>query len=164
MPTDKEHLITAIEQHKDELIETTCKRLQKLHGSHYEMIDYECHLEREETFLNALLQGLQEDTPDSFLSFVEHLSEQRSEEGYSLQEFQEAFNVVEETVWDMLVMYFPPDGSLVGMLASISRLFRTAKDHLAQVFLREALFSQRELEEVRKKFRAYRKVTKRSHL
>jgi hypothetical protein len=164
MPTDKARLITAIETYKDELVETTCRYLQKLHGSHYEMIDYERHLEREEAFLDAILQGLREETTESFLTYVNHLSAQRVEEGYSLQEFQTAFNVVADTLWNMLVTHFPPDDALVGMLALVNTLFRSAKDHLAQVFLQEALEAQKELEEVRKKFRAYRKVTKRSYL
>ena len=86
MPPNKENLIAAIEHHKEEVIDTVCKRLQKLSSSHYEMIDYERHSEREENFLNALLQGLRDETPESFLTFVERLSEQRSDEGYTLEE------------------------------------------------------------------------------
>jgi hypothetical protein len=158
MPTDKENVITAIERHREEVIDTVCKRLQKLSSSHYEMIDYERHLEREENFLNALLQGLQDKTPESFLTFVEHLSEQRLEEGYTLEEFQDAFNVVEDTLWDMLVTHFLHDVSLVEMLAIVSRLFRAAKDRLARVFLQETLSAQRELEHLQKKFRVYRRI------
>jgi hypothetical protein len=162
MPIDKENLINAIELHKEDVINTVCKRLQKLSSSHYEMIDYERHLEREENFLNALLQGLRDETPESFLTFVEHLSEQRSDEGYSLEEFQDAFNVVEDTLWDMLVTHFPHDASLIGMLALVSNLFRASKDRLARVFLQEALSAQRELENLRKKFRVYRKITRKN--
>ena len=162
MRTDKENLISAIEHHKEEVIDTVCRRLQKLSSSHYEMIDYERHVEREENFLNAFLQGLRDESPESFLTFVEHLSEQRSEEGYTLEEFEDAFNVVEDTLWDMLVTHFPHDASLIGMLALISKLFRASKDRLARVFLQEALSAQRELENLRKKFRVYRKMTRKS--
>jgi len=162
MPTDKENLISAIEHHKEDVIDTVCKRLQKLSSSHYEIIDYERHLEREENFLNALLQGLRDETPESFLTFVEHLSEQRSDEGYSLEEFQDAFNVVEDTLWDMLVTHFPHDASLIGMLAVVGNLFRASKDRLARVFLQEALSAQRELENLQKKFRVYRKITRKN--
>lgn len=163
MPTDKENLIRAIKQHKDELVETTANRLQKLGSSHYEIIDYERHLEREEAFLNALLDGLQEDPPDSFIAFVEALSEQRSEEGYKLEEFQDAFNIVEETLCDTLKKHFTPDASLVGMLTVGRKFLRLAKDHVARVYLQEALSAERELENLRKKFRVYRK-TKGEHI
>ena len=111
-----------------------------------------------ENFLNALLQGLRDETPESFLTFVEHLSEQRLEEGYTLEEFQDAFNVVEDTLWDMLVTHFLHDISRVEMLAIVNRLFRAAKDRLARVFLQETLSAQRELEHLRKKFRVYRRI------
>ncbi len=158
MPRDKENLIAAIARHKEDVIDTVCKRLQKLPSSHYEMIDYERHLEREESFLNALLQGFRDE--ESFLTFVERLSEHRFDEGYSLDEFQDAFNVVEDTVWDMLETNFPHDESLVGMLAIVSKLFRASKDRLARVFLQEAFSAQRELEHLQKKFRAYRRMTR----
>ena len=162
MPTNKEHLIQAIKRYKTELIETAANRLQKLDSSHYEMIDYESHLEREEAFLNALLQGLREDPPVSLITFVEQLTAQRLEEGYSLEEFQEAFNIVEETLWDTLVKHFSCDASLVGMLTIGRKFFRTAKDHIARVYLREALLARRELEQLRRKFRNYRKMTRKS--
>lgn len=164
MQATKKELIKAIEQHHDELIETACNRLQKLYGSHYEMIDYECHVEREEMFLNALLDGLRSQTPDSFLVFVDELSEIRSEEGYSLEEFQEAFNVVEDNLWDMLRTEYSGDDALVAMLLLISHVFRQAKDHLSRVYMNKALAAERELEHLRKKFRVYRKTPHHSHL
>jgi transcriptional regulator with XRE-family HTH domain len=163
MPTDKEQLITAIERHKEELIATNCRRLQQLRDSHYEIIDYECHLEREENFLNALLDGLRAETPESFLNFVDHLSEIRSEEGYSLEEFQEAFNIVEDSLWETLVARYPCDESLVKMLSLVSRIFRMSKDNLARVYLNEAFSAERELEHLRKKFRVYRRVAHQGH-
>lgn len=164
MPTDKEQLITAIERHKEELIATNCRRLQQLHDSHYEIIDYESHLEREENFLNAFLDGLRAGTPEPFLTFVDRLSETRSEEGYSLEEFQEAFNIVEDSLWETLVARYPCNESLVKMLSLVSKIFRMSKDHLARVYLNKALLAERELEELRKKFRVYRKVTQQKHL
>ena len=124
MPTNKKQLIAAIERYKEELVAKNCRKLQQLHDSHYEMIDYESHLEREEGFLNALLDGLRADTPDSFLAFVDRLSEIRSEEDYSLEEFQEAFNIVEDNLWETLVAKYPCDEDLVKMLSLVSNIFR----------------------------------------
>jgi hypothetical protein len=163
MLVDKEKLIAIIEAHHEELVDLICQRLQKLPGSHYEMIDYERHLEREEAFLDGLLQGLREESPMTFGHFIDQLSEQRSEEGYSLAEVQMALNTVEDAWWDLLRANLPPDASLVNILVITRRFFRSAKDHLAQAFLRKALLDQKELAEVRKKFRAYRKVTRRNH-
>lgn len=164
MPTDKQQLIQTIEQHEDVLIDMVCKRLQKLHGSHYEYIDYECHFERERAFLHALLEGIRDATPTPFLTFVDHLTEQRLEEGYRLEEFQDAFNVVEDSVWELLVNVYPCDQALIGMLALTNKIFQIAKDHLARVYFHKALAAERELDDLRKKFRVYRKVSHSGHL
>jgi hypothetical protein len=164
MLTNNVQLSTAIEQHRQELIETVSKRLQQLEGTHYADIDYERHLEREEVFLNVLLQGLAHETPEVFLNFVDQLSDQRANEGYTLQEFQQAFNIVEDTIWEMLVREYAPDQSLIEMLTTFRRFFRAGKDRLAGVYLREADFTKKELEEIQRKFRTYRKMTKHGHL
>jgi hypothetical protein len=159
MPTDKQPLIDLIEQHRDALVDAVCKRLQKLQGSHYEFIDYECHLEREQTFLTAILDGLRDPQFLPFLEFVDQLTEQRLKEGYTLEEFQEAFNVVEDSVWEILVAHQPCSQALVEMLAMMAHLFQAAKDHLARVYFHKVVYAERELDELRKKFRVYRKVT-----
>jgi hypothetical protein len=160
MTTNNTQLIKIIEQYKDELTALICRRLQRLEDTHYADIDYERHLEREQSFLDALVLGLQRDRPDSFFTFVEELVEQRLDEGYSLEEFQTAFDIVEESLWDVLVAHLPPDQTLIEMLGTSTKLFRRAKDQLACVYLHKALEAERELEHLQKKFRAYRKVAK----
>ncbi len=159
MTADRELLIRIIQQYRDELITTICRRLQQLHDSHYEVIDYECHVEREEQFLNALLDGLSQPTDIDFLNFVERLSEIRSDEGYSLEEFQEAFNIVEDSLWNILVREYGRNDAFIDMWSIMALEFRRAKDRLAQTFLDKAHSAERELEHLRKKFRVYRKVS-----
>ena len=159
MTPNKELLITTIQQYRDELITNICRQLQQLHDSHYEVIDYECHVEREERFLNALLDGLQKPSDSDFLNFVEHLSEIRSDEGYSLEEFQDAFNIVEDCVWSILVREYGHDDAFIDMWSIIAHAFRRAKDRVAQTYLDKAHSAERELEHLRKKFRVYRKVS-----
>ncbi len=158
MTPDRELLISIIQQYRDELIATVCRRLQHLHDSHYEVIDYESHVEREERFLNALLDGLQKPAGSDFVNFVERLSETRSDEGYTLEEFQEAFNIVEDSLWKMLVREYGHNDAFIEMWSITANLFRRAKDRVAQTYLDKAQLAERELEHLRKKFRVYRKV------
>jgi hypothetical protein len=163
MTPDREQLISIIESHRDELITAICRKLQRLSDSHYAMIDYECHVEREEVFLDALLKGLRDPASHGFLDFVKQLSETRSEEGYSLEEFQEAFNIVEDCLWEKLVQDYERDDTFVEMLAIMIHIFRRAKDCLARIYLDKALLAERELEHLRRKFRAYRKASHAGH-
>lgn len=164
MTPDREQLIRIIESRRDELIATICRKLQCLSDSHYTMIDYESHVEREEAFLDALLTGLKDPASHNFLDFVKQLSETRSEEGYSLEEFQEAFNIVEDCLWDRLAQDYEHDDTFVSMLAITANIFRQAKDCLARIYLDKALLAERELEHLRKKFRAYRRASQAGHV
>lgn len=158
MTPGRELLIKIIQQYRDELITTICRRLQQLRDSHYEVIDYECHVEREAEFLNALLKGLRKPAGTDFLTFVERLSITRSNEGYSLEEFQEAFNIVEESLWAMLSHDYGQDEAFIEMWSIAANLFRRAKDRVARTYLDKAQSTERELEHLRKKFRVYRKA------
>lgn len=159
MTPDKALLITLIQQYHDELITNICRQLQRLHDSHYEVIAYDCHVEREERFLNALLDGLQHPSDSDFLNFVQQLSEIRSDEGYSLEEFQEAFNIVEDCVWNILIREYRQNETFTDLWLLVAREFRRAKDRVAQTYLDKAQCAERELEHLRKKFRVYRRVS-----
>jgi hypothetical protein len=156
MPTAKEYLINAITEHKNELILRTCNRLQKFSHSHYETISYEHHQEREELFLNVILQKLREDDSASLARYIEHLVEQRSNEGYNLSELEEAFDIVEDTLWEVLVKYCPLEQSLIEVLSIVRKLFHETKNSVAQLFLQDALLAQKQVENIRRKFVDYR--------
>ena len=158
MPTAKEYLIKAIKEHKNELILRVCNRLQKFPHSHYETICYEKHQEREELFLNVILQKLQENNSKPLTQYIEHLVEQRSNEGYSLSEIEEAFDIVEDTLWEVLVKYCPLQQSLIEVLSLVRKLFHEIKNSVAQVFLQDALTTQKQIENICRKFAEYRDV------
>lgn len=156
MSTAKQYLIKAIEEHKDELVERICNRLQKFSQSHYETIAFEQLQEREEMFLNVLLQTLRDDNSASFPLYVRKLVEQRANEGYSLKEVEEAFDIIEDTLWEMVVKYCPLEESLIEVLALIKELFHKFKNTFAQMFYDEALKAEKQFGEIRKKFAEYR--------
>jgi hypothetical protein len=155
MPTARESLIGAIEEHKYEVIVRVCNRLQKFSYSHYETISYERHQEREELFLNVMLRQLRDEDSNSLNSYLEHLAEQRSNEGYSLQEVEEAFDIVEDTLWQVLAKYWPLEQSLIEGLTIIRKLFQEIKNSLGQLFLEEVLSAQK-FENILRKFTEYR--------
>jgi hypothetical protein len=156
MPTAKEYLIKAIEEHKNELVIRVCNRLQKFSHSHYETISFEQHQEREELFLNVILEKLGQDNSESLTHYIKHLVEQRSNEGYNLGEIEEAFDIVEDTLWEMLVKYCPLEQSLIEVLSTVRKLFHEIKNSVAQFFLQDALTAQKQFENIRRKFAEYR--------
>ncbi len=156
MATAKECLIKLIEEHKEELLMRTCNKLQRFSQSHYESIAYEKHLEREELFLNVLLHTLQDETSDSLPEYVRQLVGERANEGYQLKEIEEAFDIVEDTLWEVLPKYCPLEESLIDVLAIVRKLIRQAKNSLGQLFLDGVLITQKQFHAVHKKFSEYR--------
>ncbi len=156
MPTARQYLSSAIEEHKEELVERICNKLQKFSQSHYETLAYEHHQEREELFLNVILQTLQDDQSESLPKYIQELVQQRSNEGYTLKEIEEAFDIVEDTLWEVLTKYCPLEQSLIEVLSIVKKLFHAAKNSFAQLFFQDALNTQKQFENVRRKFIEYR--------
>lgn len=156
MPGVKQYLIHAIEEHKAELVERTCNKLQKFSQSHYETVAYEQHLEREELFLNVILHTLRDDRSESLPKYIKELVEQRTNEGYTLKEIEEAFDIVEDTLWEVLVKYCPLEQSLIEVLSTVRKFFREVKNSFGYLFLQDALTAQKQFEDIRRKFAEYR--------
>lgn len=155
MDTVEQQLTETILTHKDALIRDVCTRLEKLSMSHYEVIPFERHLEREEALLAALLAGLQQPQYDAFIGFIDRIAGQRSSEGYALDEVQRALNIFEQELWSILSRTQEVDGRLVAMLALCNRLFGQAKDRLAQIYLSRSQDIQNELNDLKTKFYGY---------
>ncbi|MBN2356944.1 hypothetical protein JXO59_12585 [candidate division KSB1 bacterium] len=160
-PVDQQ-LAETILTHKETLIRDVCTRLEKLSRSHYEVIPYERHLEREEALLTALLKGLQQPEHGAFIDFIDHIGGLRSNEGYSLEEVQRALNIFEQELWSVLIRTQPVDGRLVAMLSLCNRLFGQARDHLAKIYLSRSQDIQTELNDLRVRFYGYFKKEKES--
>ncbi|MBD3306485.1 hypothetical protein GF339_08785 [candidate division KSB3 bacterium] len=157
MPTARDYLIQAIEEHRRELLIRICNRLQKFSHSHYETISYEQHQEREALFLKVLLHHLRhEQDPATLSTYLHQLVIQRSNEGYSLHEIEQAFDIIEDTLWEVLVKYCPLEQSLIEVLSLVRKIFHEIKNSFAQLFLQDALKTQRQFDEIRRKFAAYR--------
>ncbi len=155
MPTTKEYLIRALEEHKDEVVIRVCNRLQKFSFSHYETICFEQHQERERQFLDVIITQLQNEQSDCLASYLEQLVDLRGNEGYSLKEVEEAFDMVEDTLWLVLSRYWPLEQSLLEGLSILRKLFQEIKNSLGELFLRDVLMMQR-FENIRRKFDEYR--------
>ena len=159
MSTAKQYLIQAIEEHREELLMRICNKLQKFVQSHYESLAYEQLQEREEQFLSVILDTLRNGTSEAFPHYVRQLVTHRANEGYSLKEVEEAFDIVEDTLWEMIVKYCPLEQSMVDVLLIIRELFHTFKNTFAQIFFDDALTAQKQFADIRQKFAEYRNET-----
>jgi hypothetical protein len=148
-------LVQTIREHRDEMIANICNRLQKLAGSHYEVIDFDRLQEREETALSALVKSIETKDLLPLTRYIEETGTIRSSEGYPLSEVQNALRIFEEELWQMLIKYQPAEKPLIDMLALCNWIVGQAKDHLAQIYLKISLDKQAQLDALRDKFHNY---------
>ncbi|HPG39549.1 MAG TPA: hypothetical protein PLP19_00175 [bacterium] len=153
-------LYEVIEKHKDELITEICNRLQKLSSSHYEMIDFERHQEREEEFLDIIIKVIHENNERPLKIYMENLARQRSNEGYSLEEVQNAIRIFEEEFWDILVTHYPVSKELVELLTDCNMVFGLARDYFAQYYMDKTIAMQNELNSLKERFYKYKQGRK----
>ena len=92
----------------------------------------------------------------NFLVHVENLSIKRSREGYKLDELQQAFNIFEEELWNTIISNHKVDSELIQMLTLCHQLFTNAKDHVAQIYLKKTIDTQKELDNLSERFYVYR--------
>jgi hypothetical protein len=148
-------LVKIIHDHQDEMIANTCNRLQKISSSHYEVIDYERHVERELKALDALLKSIETKNCLHFNQYIEDIGTIRFKEGYRLNEVQGALRIFEEELWLLVKKYLAVEQPLIEMLSLCNWIIGEAKDHLAQVYLNKSLETGTQVEVLQEKFFKY---------
>jgi hypothetical protein len=148
-------LVKTISEHQDEMIANVCNRLQKITKSHYEVIDYERHVERELEALNALVNSIETQDPVYFNKYIKDIGIIRSAEGYRLSEVQQALRIFEEELWRLLRKYLAAGEPLIKMLCVCNWIFGEAKDELARVYINRLLETELQVEGMQEKFFRY---------
>lgn len=148
-------IIATLTANQNALISAVSSALQKYADSHYAVIAFEQHQDREEALLQAFLTSLQQPDHRAYLDYVVINAGLRSSEGYTLEEVQKALFFFEEAVWQTLMRAHPCDLELVEMLAYCTRIFTRGRDALAQIYLQKSMHTQNELDDLREKFQSY---------
>ncbi len=154
------NLKRVIKEHRDDLINRICNKLQKMSESHYEIIDFERHQEREEEFLDIMLKVIADCDDKPLIQYMENLANKRSNEGYTLEEVQKAIRIFENEFWSMLTTCYPLSEELVELLTECNRAFAVARDNFAKYYVSKTLDIQNELNTLKERFYIYKKDRK----
>lgn len=152
----KKNLAQLIEEHFDEIVNHICNRLQKISPSHYEVIDFERHQEREEDFLNLIITTLKKNNNRAILDYITELANTRHNEGYSLHEVQQAINIIEEELWQSIIKSKWEKASIIQMLFECHRLLVLIRNQFAQAYLDKQIEFQKRMNELKERFYIYR--------
>lgn len=156
MPKPKTNLSKVIDAYYDETIDRICNRLQKLPRSHYEIIDYERHQEREEEFLDLIKHSLDKDNDRSLIKYMQELAQTRSNEGYTLDEVQRAIDIIEEEWWRTIIHCGWNKNDIIEMLYICNRMFTLIRNKFATAYLETQQQVQKPMDELKERFFSYR--------
>lgn len=155
MPT-KQDLLDVFEHNFDDAVMRVCNRLQKISGSHYEIIDFERHQEREEYFLQLICDSLSEDDPSILKQHMIELANTRHNEGYQLDEVQTAIDVIEEELWHSIVQSEYSYQRILDMLFELHRIMVMVRNQFAASYAQKQIDAQKRMNALKERFYIYR--------
>ncbi|MDZ7370522.1 MAG: hypothetical protein ONB12_05045 [candidate division KSB1 bacterium] len=156
MNRTKEKLLQILRRNFDQTVTRICNRLQKIRPSHYEIIDFERHQEREEEFLNLICNALEKDDLDSLKKYMAELANIRHNEGYTLEEVQKALDAIEEELWQTISRSGEPCEEIVAMLHEMNRLMVCMRNQFAVSYAAKQVDVQKRMARLKERFFIYR--------
>jgi hypothetical protein len=123
---------TVLESARAEVLEEACEALDRAHLKHYPASPRSRqHLE---TLLDLVAECLKRRTLIPISSYAQGVAQQRFDSGFEIAEVQTAFNVVEESIWHVVIARLPADG-LIEAAGLVGTVLGAGKDALARTWV-----------------------------
>ena len=127
-------------QLESEVVEEAATVLRRSHVTHYEVVGSTLTHRRLEDLYGVVAEAVRSSDLATIGRYAESLARARWEEGFGIAEVQDAFNALEQALWQRLVVALPPQ-DLPGALATLSSVLGFGKDSLCRSYV--ALATQR---------------------
>lgn len=127
-------LVSLLEKDERIIVDEASQALQRSHLKHYDAATDVERRERLQRLYDLTVSCLRERNLVPMLAYSAQIAEERYRAGYSIQEVQVAFNVLEEAMWRHVVAALPPDqlAEGVGLLGTV---LGAGKDALARKYV-----------------------------
>jgi len=149
-------LLKVVETNFDNTVNRICNRLQKISPSHYEIIDFERHQEREEQFLSLICDALRNEDVGILEKHMISLADTRHNEGYTLKEVQSAIDAIEEELWHTIVHSGYENHDIIDMLFECHRMMVRARNQFATSFAEKQIDTQKRMNKLKERFYIYK--------
>lgn len=156
MTKQTETLLQVIRENFDQTIIRICNRLQKISPSHYEIIDFERHQEREEEFLKQLCDGIERESDDLLKNNMVQLANIRHNEGYTLAEVQKAFDAVEEELWYTISNCGRDNREIIDLLHELHLAMTLMRNQFAVSYAEKQIDVQKRMAKLKERFFIFR--------
>ncbi len=124
-------LVSSLESSRDEVVRDASRALTRAHLPHYDAAGPQGSFERVSALFDLVLVCLRGRTLVPVASHAQRVAEERFTAGYDIAEVQTAFNVLEETIWRVVIARLAPE-HVVEAAGMIGTVLGAGKDTLAR--------------------------------
>jgi hypothetical protein len=117
-----------------DILTSAFESMRTVHATHYEQAGDEHLHQRLKALLTLLVRGIKERNLGPMIAHAESVAEERFTAGFDLWEVQTAFNVLEESVWRIVLKELPAQ-EYAEALGLISTVIGAGKDALARKYV-----------------------------
>lgn len=127
-------VIELLEKNTETILKEAADSVSRSRLEHYEKAGKKQVEERLRVLFQLAIRSMREKKLSFVNEYVGPLAPERFASGYDLREVQTVINVLEETIWKMVVKEIDPS-ELAGALGLVSTVLGSAKDILGQTYV-----------------------------
>lgn len=119
---------------RDECLQEASVVLARTHLKHYEASGPELSRRRLNDLFDLVLECLAKKTLEPICEYAQCVAEERFAAGFGIAEVQSAFNVLEESIWHVVLAELPA-GDLLEAAGLVGTILGAGKDALARTWV-----------------------------
>lgn len=123
-----------VKQESPAILDQAVAAMYRRRNTHYAALSEDVLRARLKALLELTENAVQTRTLGGLLDFVRSLAEDRFHAGFRLGEIQTALNVLEEAIWERIVVLVPPEDMAIA-LALYTTALGQAKDCVARTYV-----------------------------
>ena len=127
-------LDTTLRTHRTQILDDASAELAQLQLHHYETAGPEFTRARLESLYDLVQSAIDHRDVAAIIAYADAVAEERFAAGFDVSEVQHAFNVLESTMWRLVVPAEAPE-DLAESVGLLSTVFGIAKDALARRYV-----------------------------
>ncbi len=127
-------LIELLQNKEDEIVDQALDSMMGSQLRHYEKVEPAKRRERLKTLYDVTLKCIVTMSMMPMVNYADKIAQQRFWSGYSLQEVQTTFNVLEESIWNRILAEMQPSESAKAVML-LNNPLRVGKDMIAEKYL-----------------------------
>ena len=128
------NLIELLGKSQDIIVSESITAMDRARLKHYTLGGPETTKNKMDLLYGVVYQSIKEKNLIPIVSYIDKMAEKRFESGFELQEVQTAINVMEESIWKLILEQLPKEEQPKA-LGLVSSIIGSGKDTLARTYV-----------------------------